>query len=801
MTDRTNGGSPPAHPQVFHTVPTAVIAEAEQRDRYPQNSELKELSAFFSSGQKRLEIAAALAQNADRIVAAGANRIFTGGSAMAYLERAADPIGLPGSGYYVGEDFTSAKARSKANLAQEPRSIDPTSGLMDWLKSLFAQGRPNAPSRFRTIDISKYGVVRMKRSMRDLDWFLRYITYAIVAGDTNILSVNVRGLRGVIPEDVTLATVIALQEMQWKAAQYVDTDAKALVKRYFEVLITEYLVEKPNPRLRFGASKLHPGQPLPQSYYDSALPTPRLVMKPGLSATEKQEAIRAAYRQVFERDVTQLYGVALHDLESQVKNGQLSMKEFVRQLGRSRLYRREFYEPFTISRVIELACRHFLGRGLRCLEEFQTYFEVISEGGLPALVNALVDSQEYADYFGEETVPYLRTLGLEAQECRNWGPQLNLFKYSTPVRKVPQFVTTFAGQRRPLPNQHAYGVGNDPLEIQFGAIFPQETRHPKAQPAHFSTTSRRILIDSGLHNGRNGDRNGVTHWGRVPGTFGHPLLKLEPTHQPRRGNNAQGPYLDVAHHSVEAVILGTYRQVFGRDVFDGQRQTVAEAKLKGGEIPLREFVRQLAKSRLFRRLYWENLYITKAIEYIHRRLLGRPTYGREELNRYYDLVAKQGFYGLVDALIDSPEYIEEFGEDTVPYERYLTPRGYAMRSPQGPLAWWKPRDNPDIVGDWMATHAPRQPVKIHSAVDSVVASNLSARSTQAGGAAPPSQHPRSMAQATATEPSTTSTEQGTRVEQAAVMAGSSAPMSDSNAERPSAPASDQTPGSAETNPS
>ena len=55
---------------------------------------------------------------------------------------------------------------------------------------------------------------------------------------------------------------------------------------------------------------------------------------------------------------------------------------------------------------------------------------------------------------------------------------------------------------------------------------------------------------------------------------------------------------------------------------------------------LREFVRQLAKSRTFRQLYWENLYITKAIEYIHRRLLGRPTYGREELNRYYDLVSK-----------------------------------------------------------------------------------------------------------------------------------------------------------------
>jgi phycobilisome core-membrane linker protein len=73
------------------------------------------------------------------------------------------------------------------------------------------------------------------------------------------------------------------------------------------------------------------------------------------------------------------------------------------------------------------------------------------------------------------------------------------------------------------------------------------------------------------------------------------------------------------------------------------------------------------------------LYVVKAIEYIHRRLLGRPTYGRQEMNKYFDLCSKKGFYALVDALIDSPEYIEAFGEDTVPYERYVTPGGLQLR--------------------------------------------------------------------------------------------------------------------------
>ncbi|MEO1070384.1 MAG: hypothetical protein AAFW95_14940 [Cyanobacteria bacterium J06638_6] len=271
-------------------MPTAVIAEAEQRDRYPKSSELKTLSAFFESGQKRLEIAAALTQNADKIVAAGANRIFTGGSPMYYLDRPADPVGMPGSRYYIGEDFLSANVRHRRGKGttitqfKEPQSADSTNNLMDQIGSIFAQGRPSVPSRFRTISIAKYGTARMKRSMRDLAWFLRYVTYAMVAGDTSIITVNTRGLRGVIPEDVTLATVVALREMQWKAGQCLlpDTNAAALVKRYFEVLITDYLVEKPDDRLRIGVSKLHPGQPLPQSYYQSALPTPKLVVKPGL---------------------------------------------------------------------------------------------------------------------------------------------------------------------------------------------------------------------------------------------------------------------------------------------------------------------------------------------------------------------------------------------------------------------------------------------------------------------------------------------------------------------------------------
>lgn len=726
MTDQINGGSPVVHPQAYHTVPTAVITGAQQRDRYLNQSEAKELLAFFGSGLKRLEIAQTLTQQAEKIVAAGANRIFVGGNPMIYLERPEDPLGLPGSGYYVGEDYLSAATKQKRERVaarDRPRYIDPGNSIGEWFKGLIAGGKPAVPSNFRAIDISRYGTVRMKRSLRDLSWFLRYVTYAVVAGDTSIISINTRGLRGVMPEDITLATVVALREMKWKALTYFSSEAAAaLVKRYFDVLIADYCVEKPSDRLRMGVSKHHPGLQLPQSYGNNASPQPRWVMKPDLPDLEKEEVIRAAYRQVFERDITYPYGGAVATLASQLKGGLWSMRAFILQLGQSRLYRRLYYEPYTISRSIELACRHFLGRGLSCMEEFQTYFEVVSTRGFPALVETFIDSQEYGDYFGEEMVPYLRGLGSEAQESRNWGPQLDLFKYSAPVRKVPQFVTTFAGYQQPLPNQHPYGVGNDPLEIQFGAIFPQETRDPKAQPAHFSEDSRRILISSGASHTRSGFNGGFNRpnntasLGRVPGSLERHVLKWNsnPNHngvdhngrfpKPAIASSSQ-PSMNLTHHTPEAVIQAAYRQIFGREVFASQRQGVAETQLKAGHITLRAFVRQLAKSRPFRRIAWEDLYITKAIEYIHRRLLGRPTYGRREMSRYYDICAHQGFYGLIDAVIDSAEYQAVFGEDTVPYERYLTPRGFALRSPQGPVAWSKPRDNPAIAGDWMQHQA------------------------------------------------------------------------------------------------
>ncbi|MDY7049356.1 MAG: phycobilisome rod-core linker polypeptide [Microcystis panniformis WG22] len=672
MSLKASGGSSLARPQLYQTVPVSAITQAEQQDRFLDKPELNELIAYFQSGSKRLDIAQTLTRNSDLIVSRAANRIFTGGSPMSYLEKPpVEELARVGAGKVINVQ----EGMKLGTVTYAESGSGGGGGFLGGLKGIFASSGPIPPG-FRPINVSRYGPSNMQKSLRDLSWFLRYITYAIVAGDTSILIVNTRGLREVLENACSIdATIVALQEMRAASIEYFqrDKDAATLISDYFNILLGELKAPTPANKLRQRPSSDQQGLSLPQSYYNGAEKRQKFVMKTGLSESEKSSIIKAAYRQIFERDITRAYSQSISDLESKVKNGDISMKEFVRRLGKSPLYRKQFFEPFINSRALELAFRHFLGRGPSSREEVQKYFSIVSSGGLGALIDALVDSQEYSDYFGEETVPYLRGLGAEAQECRNWGMQIDLFNYSAPFRKVPQFITTFAKYDRPLPDQHVYGSGNDPLEIQFGAIFPKETREPSSSPAPFSKDTKRILIHRGPATNNQNSNPGAR--GEFPGTLGPKVFRLN-NELPGSSN---GVSVKFGESSTQRVILAAYRQVFGRMPYEGQRLSVAEIKLENGDITLREFIKTLAKSETFRKIYWTPLYVVKAIEYIHRRLLGRPTYGRQEMNQYFDICSKKGFYALIDALIDSPEYTEAFGEDTVPYERYLTPQGMQLR--------------------------------------------------------------------------------------------------------------------------
>nr|YP_009396003.1 phycobilisome linker polypeptide [Dasya naccarioides]ARW65189.1 phycobilisome linker polypeptide [Dasya naccarioides] len=646
MIAKANSGSPLVQPKLYRTASLSSIIQAEQQDRFLQLGELNHLVAFLNSGNKRLEISEILANNANFLVSKAADKIFVGGSPISYLER-------------PQASFLEVDSSNLISMEQN-LSGSATSNFFDNLSSSVFNADDSLPPGFKPISVVRYGSIRMKKSLRDLDWFLRYLTYAIVAGDTNILSVNIRGLRELIDNACSsAAAIVALREMRKLSLTLFndDLEAKSIVQDYFNTIISEFESPSLSDKLRKRASKDLQGLRLPQIYMNAGSGRQKFVMKSSLSTDEKNLVIKACYRQIFDRDIVKAYSFNFSDIESQVKIGTLSIKEFIRALVKSSVYRKQFYESFVNSRVLELAFKHLLGRGPSSLEEFQKYFSILSGRGLDGLVDSLLNSDEYADYFGEETVPYLRSLGEEAQESKNWGAQIRLFNYSSVFRKIPEFVTLFGDYNNTLPDQHPYGISNDPLYIQFGAIFTKDLVNLKFKSAFFHKDTRRILLRFGpsIYNQiSNPSSRNIS-----PGSLGPKVFKITSVSDNQNFN---------------VIIKAVYLRIFGRLLYQEEESNLVkfENQLKNKSISVKKFISLIVKSSLFRGLYWNSLYICKAIEYIHSKLIGRPTYGRQEVNQYFDIVYKKGYYQMIDRMLDSSEYIEAFGDNIIPYERYLT---------------------------------------------------------------------------------------------------------------------------------
>ncbi|WP_269622384.1 phycobilisome rod-core linker polypeptide [Prochlorococcus marinus] len=122
--------------------------------------------------------------------------------------------------------------------------------------------------------------------------------------------------------------------------------------------------------------------------------------------------------------------------------------------------------------------------------------------------------------------------------------------------------------------------------------------------------------------------------------------------------------------SLQIAIIASYKQIFGNiHIMQSQRLIDLERRLRNGDIPIREFIRGLAQSNLYRSNFFEKVSQTRFIELNFMHLLGRPLLNIKELQNNISLIKKIGFQGHIDTLINSLEYEEFFGADTVPYQR------------------------------------------------------------------------------------------------------------------------------------
>ncbi len=142
------------------------------------------------------------------------------------------------------------------------------------------------------------------------------------------------------------------------------------------------------------------------------------------------------------------------------------------------------------------------------------------------------------------------------------------------------------------------------------------------------------------------------------------------------------------------LIEQAYRQIFFH-AFSVDRDPVLEMRLRSGQISVRGFIRGLLLSDKFRDDFYRCNSNYRVVEQVVGRVLGRPVYGQQESIRWSIVIAQQGLPAFVDALLDSPEYLEHFGEDQVPFQRsrVLAGRGVGERpfNQQAPRydAYWR----------------------------------------------------------------------------------------------------------------
>lgn len=119
---------------------------------------------------------------------------------------------------------------------------------------------------------------------------------------------------------------------------------------------------------------------------------------------------------------------------------------------------------------------------------------------------------------------------------------------------------------------------------------------------------------------------------------------------------------------MDTLIEAAYRQIFFH-AFAADRERFLESQLRSGQITVRDFIRGLVLSNTYRRSFYELNSNYRFVEQTVQRVLGRDVYSDREKIAWSIVVATKGIVGFVDDLLNSDEYLEAFGYDTLPYQR------------------------------------------------------------------------------------------------------------------------------------
>lgn len=159
-----------------------------------------------------------------------------------------------------------------------------------------------------------------------------------------------------------------------------------------------------------------------------------------------------------------------------------------------------------------------------------------------------------------------------------------------------------------------------------------------------------------------------------------PLLQYSPSSQNQRVEGYEVPNEDTptiyssaaatSDADIDAIIWAGYRQIFSEHlIIKSNRQLFLESQLRNRMIKVRDFIRGLGKSEVYRTQVGDTNSNYRLVDITLKRFLGRAAYNKDEEIAWSIVIGTKGLHGFIDALLDSNEYLENFGDDIVPFQR------------------------------------------------------------------------------------------------------------------------------------
>lgn len=192
-----------------------------------------------------------------------------------------------------------------------------------------------------------------------------------------------------------------------------------------------------------------------------------------LTGSDMDELIWAAYRQVFSEHQI-ISGTRQTFLESQLRNGQITVKDFMKGLVTSDTFLRLNWETNSNYRFVEICVQRLLGRDIYSQDEAIAWSIYIPTRGVAGFIDALQATDEYENSFGDSIVPYQRRRVLPQ---RNGG--------ETPFNlKTPRYAAYHRNQ---------LGFPQIIWQNPIRSFKPQESQPTAGNPALYVNMARAVM--------------------------------------------------------------------------------------------------------------------------------------------------------------------------------------------------------------------------------------------------------------------------------------------------------------------